>query len=37
MATNAAGEKLPPLILFKGKNMWDSRMTPAGKEYPEMT
>jgi len=24
MAGNAAGENLPPLILFKGRNWWDS-------------
>jgi len=30
MATNAAGEKLPPLIEFKGKNVWEPWMAPAG-------
>ena len=37
MAANAAGEKLPPLIVFKGKNVWDSWMVPGGEGYPEMT
>jgi hypothetical protein len=37
MAANAAGEKLPPLIIFKSKNVWDSWMAPAGEEYPERT
>jgi hypothetical protein len=37
MATNAAGQKLPPFIVFKCKNVWDFWMAPAGEEYPEMT
>jgi len=36
MAANAAIEQLPPLILFKGKNLWDSWMAAAGEEYPEI-
>lgn len=28
LAANAAGEKLPPLIVFRGKNVWDSWMSP---------
>lgn len=31
---NAAGEKLPPLIVFKGKNIWDSWMACDGNSYP---
>jgi hypothetical protein len=37
MAANAIGEKLAPLIVYEGKNLWDSWMAPAGEEYPEMT
>jgi hypothetical protein len=33
MVANAAGEKLPSLIVFKGKNVLDSWMAPPGKEY----
>ncbi|XP_074026300.1 uncharacterized protein [Leptinotarsa decemlineata] len=33
---NAAGEKRPPLIVFKGKNIWDSWITNK-TEYPKMT
>lgn len=31
---NAAGEKLPPLIVFKGKNIWDTWMAPQQLSYP---
>lgn len=31
---NAAGEKLPPLIAFKGKNIWDSWIACDGNSYP---
>lgn len=27
MGANAAGEKLPPHIIFKGKNVWDTGIT----------
>lgn len=37
LAGNAAGENLPPLILCKGRNWWDSRMVPTGEEYPGIT
>ena len=30
---NAAGEKLPPLIIFRGKNIWDSCIPHAG-DFP---
>lgn len=32
---NAAGEKLPPLVVFKGKHMWNSWIPT--DEYPGMT
>lgn len=32
---NAAGEKLPPLVVFKGKNIWDTWISK--EEYPGMT
>ncbi|KAJ8891203.1 hypothetical protein PR048_010718 [Dryococelus australis] len=31
---NAAGEKLPPLIVFKGKNIWDTWMAPQQLTHP---
>lgn len=31
---NAAGEKLPPMIVFKGKNVWDSWIPKKEEEYP---
>jgi hypothetical protein len=37
MAENAAGEKLPLLIIFKSENVWDTWKEPAGEEYPDMT
>ncbi|KAB0793820.1 hypothetical protein PPYR_13440 [Photinus pyralis] len=33
---NAAGEKLPPLIVFRGKNVWDSWLS-IKEGYPGMT
>ncbi|KAL0833065.1 hypothetical protein ABMA28_001177 [Loxostege sticticalis] len=35
LAANAVGEKLPPLIIFKGKNVWDSWTSPDA--YPNTT
>lgn len=37
MGANAAGEKLPPLILFKAKNLWSSWLASKDKEYPGMS
>jgi hypothetical protein len=37
MVANAAGEKLPSFIVFKGDNVLDSCMAPAGNEYPQIT
>jgi hypothetical protein len=34
MEGNAAGENLLPLILFNGKNLWDSWMARTGEDYP---
>lgn len=34
---DAAGEKLPPLIIFKGKNIWDTWLPKKNCEFPEMT
>lgn len=34
MCCSASGAKAPPLIIFKGKNMWDQWLAPAGTEYP---
>lgn len=31
---SAAGNKAPPLIVFKGKNIWDQWMAPQGKGFP---
>ncbi|KAJ8935808.1 hypothetical protein NQ318_023362 [Aromia moschata] len=31
---NAAGGKPPPLIVYKGVNVWDQRMAHEGKGYP---
>ncbi|KAJ8896724.1 hypothetical protein PR048_002069 [Dryococelus australis] len=31
---NAVGEKLPPLIVFKGKHIWDQWIAPEGFGYP---
>lgn len=34
---NAAGDKLPPLIIFKGKNVWDSWTAKSSDEFPGMS
>lgn len=31
---NAAGEKAPPLIIFKGKHLWDQWLAPPKSDYP---
>lgn len=36
-AANASGEKLPPLIVFQGKNLWDTWLAPENKVYPNTT
>lgn len=35
MGGNADGQKLPPLIVFKGKNIWDTWMAPSTPGVPE--
>lgn len=37
LAVNAAGGKLPPLILFKGKNVWDDWLPSEDKIFPGMS
>lgn len=37
MAANAAGHKAPPLIIYKGKNIWDGWVAPEGKDFPGTT
>lgn len=37
MGGNAAGAKLPPLIIFKGKNVWDTWLASKENEYPGIT
>lgn len=34
LACNAMGQRVPPLIIFKGKNMWDQWKAPPDKEFP---
>ncbi|XP_055638751.1 uncharacterized protein LOC129776875 [Toxorhynchites rutilus septentrionalis] len=34
MGGNAAGDKLPPLIIFKGSNVWNSWMASKCDEFP---
>lgn len=31
---NANGDQLPPLIVFQGKNIWDTWMAPDEKAFP---
>ncbi|KAB0790136.1 hypothetical protein PPYR_14990, partial [Photinus pyralis] len=33
-AASASGEKAPPLIVYKGKNVWDTWIAEDGKGYP---
>lgn len=37
MAASALGDKVPPLIIFKGKNMWDQWHAPENTGYPGTT
>lgn len=37
MGRSAHGDKLPPLIIFKGKNVWDQWIAPEGVGYPGTT
>lgn len=34
LAANAAGRRVPPLIIYKGKNMWDQWRAPPENEFP---
>lgn len=34
LTISASGEKLPPLIIYKAKNMWDQWSAPEGTGYP---
>lgn len=34
MAANAAGRKAPPLIVFKGRNIWDEWVAPPEESFP---
>lgn len=34
LAANAKGEKAPPLIVYKGANVWDQWMTPPSTGFP---
>lgn len=36
LGENAAGEKLPPFIVFKGKNLWDTWIPGDGQHFPGM-
>lgn len=37
MCCNAVGVKAPPLIIFKGKNVWDQWVAPPATEFPNTT
>lgn len=37
VAVNAAGFKAPPLIVFKGKNIWSEWVAPPDESYPGTT
>ena len=37
MGGSASGRKLPPLIIFRGKHIWDSWMAKGNEEFPDMT
>jgi DDE superfamily endonuclease. len=37
MSCSASGEKGPPLIIFKGKYVWDKWVAPPGNEFPNTT
>lgn len=34
LMANAAGEKAPPLMIYKGLHMWDQWCAPQGSGYP---
>nr|CAI5867589.1 unnamed protein product [Callosobruchus analis] len=34
LACSATGQRVPPLIIFKGKNIWDQWKAPPDKEFP---
>lgn len=37
LAASAAGDKIPPLIIFKGKNIWDQWQAPENTGFPNTT
>ncbi|XP_066258180.1 uncharacterized protein [Euwallacea similis] len=37
MAASASGDKVPPLIIFKGKNIWDQWQASENSGYPGTT
>lgn len=37
MCCNAVGDKAPPLIIFKGKNVWDQWIAPPDTGFPKTT
>lgn len=37
LAASATGEKVPPLIIFKGKNIWDEWYAPEKTGFPNTT
>lgn len=37
MCCSASGEKAPPLIIFKGKHVWEQWTAPRGTEFPNTT
>jgi hypothetical protein len=37
MACSAFGQKMPPLIVFKAKNIWDAWIATQPKEFPDTT
>lgn len=37
MCCSATGEKAPPLIIFKGKHVWEQWTAPPGTEFPNTT
>lgn len=37
MCCSAIGDKAPPLIIFKGKNVWDQWVAPPTSEFPNTT
>nr|XP_029709500.1 uncharacterized protein LOC109411362 [Aedes albopictus] len=37
MGGSASGQKLPPLIILKGKNFWNTWMADEGKGFPDTT